>query len=247
MEVHHHSHKPKNWKEYFLEFFMLFAAVTLGFFAENVREHYIESHREKQYMESLLADLEIDKKSIEKSIPYQVQRVNSMDSIFRYFKSNPNADIVPVSLIKHMKRVSWELLSFRNTTTIAQLKNSGALRLIQNKIVTDSIDVYDMRWNRMELTNNRFYTNQRDIYLLEEKIINAFDSLEAFMNNDGFDNQDNIPEVGFVKINRSSLSEYLNFLARQQTVTRQDIRLYKQTLLTTENLMHLIRKEYHLL
>jgi hypothetical protein len=34
MEVHHHPdlhHKPKKWKEYFLEFLMIFLAVTLGF------------------------------------------------------------------------------------------------------------------------------------------------------------------------------------------------------------------------
>ena len=37
MEVHHHPevpHKSKSWKEYFLEFLMIFLAVTLGFFAE---------------------------------------------------------------------------------------------------------------------------------------------------------------------------------------------------------------------
>jgi len=40
MEVHHHPdlhHKPKKWKEYFLEFLMIFLAVTLGFFAESYR------------------------------------------------------------------------------------------------------------------------------------------------------------------------------------------------------------------
>ena len=45
MEVHHHSHHPKKWKEYITEFLMLFLAVTLGFFAENLRESYI--HKEK--------------------------------------------------------------------------------------------------------------------------------------------------------------------------------------------------------
>jgi hypothetical protein len=46
MEVHHHPHLPhgekKKFKEYFLEFLMIFLAVTLGFFAENVREHFDE-------------------------------------------------------------------------------------------------------------------------------------------------------------------------------------------------------------
>ena len=41
MEVHHHP-KPgkKNFKEYFLEFLMIFLAVSLGFFAEQIREDF---------------------------------------------------------------------------------------------------------------------------------------------------------------------------------------------------------------
>lgn len=246
MEVHHGHHAPKNWKVYFVEFLMLFTAVTLGFFAENVREHYIESHRESQYMESLLADLKIDQANLKNSIPYQQKRVEAMDSLFLFFKNNPQATQVPVSVVKHFKRVSWEIISYRNTTTISQLKNSGGLRLIQNKRVTDSIDVYDMRWIRIESSNNRFVTNSRDINLLEEKILDAFDSLEAYIKNNGYDNQDNIPQTGFVRINRAYLSEYLNLLARQQTITRQDIRSYKRALQTTENLMALIKNEYKL-
>ena len=47
MEVHHPHHPThkKKWSEYIIEFVMLFAAVTLGFFAENVREHQIIDHK----------------------------------------------------------------------------------------------------------------------------------------------------------------------------------------------------------
>lgn len=52
MEVHHHPHvEKKGIKEYFLEFLMIFLAVTLGFFAENVREHFDEEKTTKQYLE----------------------------------------------------------------------------------------------------------------------------------------------------------------------------------------------------
>lgn len=59
MEVHHHSHAhgKKNWKFYFWEFLMLFLAVFCGFLAEYQLEHVVEHQREKQYIESLLADL----------------------------------------------------------------------------------------------------------------------------------------------------------------------------------------------
>ena len=39
MEVHHHPHvEKKNFKEYFLEFLMIFLAVTMAFIGENMRE-----------------------------------------------------------------------------------------------------------------------------------------------------------------------------------------------------------------
>jgi len=58
MEVHHHPHvEKKNFKEYFLEFIMIFLAVTLGFFAENIREHYTEKNDARQYLESYRDEL----------------------------------------------------------------------------------------------------------------------------------------------------------------------------------------------
>ena len=47
MEVHHHPHvEKKNFKEYFLEFLMIFLAVTIGFFAESLREHFTDNEIE---------------------------------------------------------------------------------------------------------------------------------------------------------------------------------------------------------
>ena len=61
MEIHNHSHTArKKWNHYFWEFLMLFLAVTLGFFVENQREHYIEHKREKAYIRSLIRDLKQD-------------------------------------------------------------------------------------------------------------------------------------------------------------------------------------------
>ncbi len=63
MEVHHHPelhHKKKHFKEYFLEFLMIFLAVTLGFFAENIREYLSDNAKEKQYVHSLYEDMHED-------------------------------------------------------------------------------------------------------------------------------------------------------------------------------------------
>lgn len=54
MEVHTHTER-KRWTHYLWEFLMLFLAVTLGFFVENQREHYVEHQRAQVYMQSYAA------------------------------------------------------------------------------------------------------------------------------------------------------------------------------------------------
>src|SRR5882762_10075503 len=47
MEVHHHPNvEKKNFKEYLLEGLMIFLAVTMGFFAESLRENIANHERE---------------------------------------------------------------------------------------------------------------------------------------------------------------------------------------------------------
>ncbi len=51
MEVHHHPdlhHKKKKFTEYLLEFLMIFLAVTLGFFAESLREGLADHAKERK-------------------------------------------------------------------------------------------------------------------------------------------------------------------------------------------------------
>ncbi|TAL42914.1 MAG: hypothetical protein EPN92_10980, partial [Chitinophagaceae bacterium] len=61
MEVHAHTHtERKKWTHYLWEFLMLFLAVFCGFLAENWREHIVEHKREKQYIFSMIKELEAD-------------------------------------------------------------------------------------------------------------------------------------------------------------------------------------------
>ena len=97
------SNKKKNITEYLLEFLMLFLAVSLGFLAENYREQLNEKENEREYMESFLHDLTVDTSNLHKSLPFLNDRVASMDSVFRFFKANPDADKVPIAVLKHIK------------------------------------------------------------------------------------------------------------------------------------------------
>ena len=141
MEVHHHSHKPKNWKEYITEFVMLFTAVTLGFFAENQREHYIEGQREIQYMESLIEDLAKDKYDLSQSINYTITQTKNIDTVIAILSES---NWTPEN-IKTIYRASLKVGGSRPTTfidrTSAQLR-SGGMRLIKDKKVATLITEY---------------------------------------------------------------------------------------------------------
>ena len=153
MEVHHHphlasgeTHTPrKKWTHYFWEFLMLFLAVTLGFFVENQREHYIEHQREKQFIKSLFNDIISDTANIAKIINARTVKEQMLDSI-----SNMMNSPRPANFIKQIYPYAvlvGRTLPYRfvpNDGTMQQLKNSGALRLIRNRAVVDSIGKYDI-------------------------------------------------------------------------------------------------------
>ena len=150
MEVHHHSHHPKKWKEYVTEFLMLFAAVTLGFFAENQRERYIESLREIQYMESLMEDLSRDKYDVKESIKFTNTQVSYYDTAIALLSENIwNGDN-----IKKFYRASLKLGGSRPTTfvdrTSSQLR-AGGMRIVRDKKVATLLSEY---WQRIDQLND---------------------------------------------------------------------------------------------
>ena len=66
MEVHHPHHPThkKKWTEYIVEFVMLFTAVTLGFFAENIREGIAENHKKEELLAAVVHNFKTDKAEI---------------------------------------------------------------------------------------------------------------------------------------------------------------------------------------
>ena len=93
MEVHHHPdlhHKKKNFKEYFLEFLMIFLAVTLGFFAENIRESIKDKNQLHEYVQSMVNDLQSDTVMYNEAINFNLTHCHIIDSIITYLTQNKN-------------------------------------------------------------------------------------------------------------------------------------------------------------
>jgi hypothetical protein len=106
MEVHHHPdlhHKKKNFKEYFLEFLMIFLAVTLGFIAENIREHLADKTKEIDFIVSLKEDVLSDTALLQQVIPDNQRQFEKLDSLYSLLQ-----------LVIHGKPFSIERLYYLN-------------------------------------------------------------------------------------------------------------------------------------
>jgi len=157
MEVHV---KPKENKEikfrlFLYEFFIIFLAVSVSFFVENIRERYIEHHKEVQYIQSLANDLKIDTLEMSRVIKRNYEQSKG---IYTFLKKLENSD----SSKKETNYIYYYSIVYLGTIenfihtdrTIAQLKNAGGLRLIRNKAVSDSIVSYDALVHDVEVNGD---------------------------------------------------------------------------------------------
>jgi hypothetical protein len=143
MEVHHphHPNQKKKIKEYLIEFFMLFTAVTLGFFAENVREVYVEKERAHELVERFKKDVRIN-----------VAYMDSLITVDNKIEYQFGSEIVELMSTKNeydlnsfFTNVSSASPRFLNKNdTYEQMKNSGSLRYIKDeKLLEMMIDYSD--------------------------------------------------------------------------------------------------------
>jgi hypothetical protein len=159
MEVHahpHHAMHKKKWTEYALDFLMIFLAVTLGFFAEQMREDFADRDREKEYMNSMIEDLKADTASLAANIRLRQQRDEMIDSLVLLL-SSPRIKENGNTIYFFGRLISPPIYFFPDDRTIQQLKSTGSLRLIRNMKVSNSIMDYDrkMRQQIFEYTDEQ--------------------------------------------------------------------------------------------
>lgn len=137
MEVHHphHTSHKKKWKEYITEFVMLFMAVTLGFFAENLRDQYLERERSHEYLVHLESDIDKNIHFIDSLVERDRQMIQKFDSAFLYLSSASSLDID--SLYKNLPVNVYRFLS--KNDTYEQMKSSGSLRYVKDQHLLELI------------------------------------------------------------------------------------------------------------
>ncbi|MEY4610173.1 MAG: hypothetical protein RL246_492 [Bacteroidota bacterium] len=170
MEVHHHSHHPKKLNEYITEFLMLFAAVTLGFFAENLREHSIEKEREVKFIEIVHEDLLNDIRDLDTiSKAYEI-RLKREDTLLNLISDR---QIKQTNNLYYLARLNSIRVFFHHSKNgFQQLKNAGGLRLIENMDVIKKIQSYE---NKVEEMDELQKLTEQLLMNYREKMATIFD------------------------------------------------------------------------
>ncbi len=156
MEVHHHPdlhHKRKHFREYVLEFFMIFLAVTMGFFAESIREHYVEVRNTRQYLQTFRQELVTNKRVFVRIDSIYGSIVPSQDSIIRiFFEKRENQDLHLMGrLLRRVKRVLYPAI---DKAAYQAMVNSGGLKNLDNLTLKDSMSTYIGQIETLEAYNS---------------------------------------------------------------------------------------------
>jgi len=257
MEVHHHPklhHNHKPWKEYFLEFIMIFIAVTLGFFAEGFREHLVNKGKEKEIIGALYNDLKSDTANLNIIINrYMPEHLAWEDSAESYIISLPvrgNEQKIAKAMIN---ATNWNFYS-PPQVSFDVIKSSGNFNLIRKvKIKEEIINLNSLI--------NTYITYSQFILMTEHSIDTATAGIiprkdlqvliaRVYAKTNaqfGSITDSDMPEITSLKTyDASRFLNYLNKIDQMDYLLNDLLGLYKKVLVQETLLLAALNKEYHL-
>ncbi len=252
MEVHAHSHTPRNkWTHYFWEFLMLFLAVFCGFLAENFREHQIENNRAKEYARALYDDLVSDTNRLKRIIKDTKKQEGYADTLQDLLLKKYDGTVkVPGGILYYYAGLSKKGTMFTvKTSTLNQLKNSGSLRLFKKRALIRLFTDYDQAINDQLKRFDADVDIKRDIlnslqqifsFAEEEKLLQLLEHYPA--------SKDSLLKLDLplFSSDKKSLSDLSNAVEARKNLFRGRLEYtYKIPLETGLKLLEALKKEYH--
>ena len=132
---------------------MLFAAVTLGFFAENLREHYVERHRAVAYLDSIAADLDADIANIDATLEQSRVRYTAGNQAMTMYASGEYRQRM-ADFYYDIRVYSSRIFFIPAVNGIQQLRASGGVRLISDRKVLDALQRYQVSLEQIATTQD---------------------------------------------------------------------------------------------
>jgi len=258
MEVHHHPdlhHKEKPWKEYILEGLMIFLAVTMGFFAESLREHIANKDKEKHIIASLVRDLKKDTSTLNDLIniymPTHNHWVDSADNYIHTMPIKGNEQNITMALFN---ATDWDTYA-PPEVALNNLKTSGTFDLITNDKVKSEILIFNTRINEY-IKYGEFVTGVEHcvdtaiMAILNRKVQRAVIE-RLYVNNAenrfGFVVLKDIPnDVKFKTYNKGVFLNYFEKVEQADNLLNDMLGQYKRIYAAEVKLLNVLKEEYNL-
>lgn len=247
MEVHHHPdihHQSKPWKEYLLEGLMIFVAVTLGFFAESLRENLSDKEKEKEYVISLVKNLEEDTSNLKNTIADNRWKIKGLDSLV----SLSVKDVSDPGTRRLLYNYSGRYVSFysafgSNDATMMQLKNAGGLRFIRRDHVADSIAKYDQEMGSIYKAEGPYSKAINDaMESMEELLVYSIYNDSVYYQHGTFTSK----ELPLLTDNKEKIIIFFNKIAHVRGWTKNYLTNMEERLPYAIRLIAFLKKEYGL-
>jgi len=210
MEVHHPHHPThkKKWSEYLLEFFMLFVAVTLGFFAENIREHIAENEKKKELIKSVSTEFKRDLSQLGFHKEFSLNKIKVCDSLIEILKKDPSqVDQQEYYRLFSNVVLYWHFIP--NNRSRIDAESKGYFSIKENNELAQYISKYNFFLFDLEDITNTFGR-------MSEKI--GMEKLKYMVDADLYDKSIGFPaaqlphKLGINKIDQEVNKEYRLFL-----------------------------------
>ena len=241
MEVHHHpSVHKKNFKEFFLEFIMIFLAVTLGFIAENVREVISNHEKETAYIESFVNNLKDDTATMHIVIDENNRKNDTLHKLQALYSSDLTKAENRILLYRYSSMVGYYSLFKSNDATMMQLKTSG-LQLIKKDHVADSIAAYDAKTKIIYAAEDLCANTTSNALLATQQLLDySIKNDTSYYKNESFKNV----MLPLYIDDKNSLPHFFNKIDFEIGGTQNYIFNIQRVLPYTQRLIAYLKKEY---
>ncbi|MFM8540102.1 MAG: hypothetical protein ACKOBZ_01290 [Nitrospira sp.] len=128
-------------RAYLAEFVMMFLAVTLSFFAENMRQEWSNRAAAREYLQLLADDLHDDVERLDFSIGFKRKKEAQIDEFIALLRSPDRTQ--STARIYYLGRLIPVREPFYGSEgAIRQLENTGGLRLLRNHAIIVALNRY---------------------------------------------------------------------------------------------------------
>jgi hypothetical protein len=241
MEVHHHPEvERKGLKEYLLEGLMIFLAVMMGFFAENLRETISNNHHENELAKALYTELSADSAAAAGKLEIRSSKEKDLDYLCHFFKDS-SLTKMPRGFYPAFTTGLYmiNIYAFEPKDGIlSQLKNSGTVRYFKSielqKLLGDlSVSINNIRFRNDQ--EYQFFANPLKPFLLTHYDFSWLDHLRQTYPTPSNGSLLNVVHA-YLTDKRTIEGSILNTASINRAETTNLILFYKQILESTHSL-----------